>query len=141
MTALLEARGIRKVFAGGDGQPLEVLRAADLEVRRGEFVAIVGASGAGKSTLLHLLGALDRPTGGDVWLDGSRYADLEPDALADLRNRKLGFVFQFHHLLREFSALENVMMPLLIGGQETRRARSRAEEVLSLVGLAGRMTH
>jgi lipoprotein-releasing system ATP-binding protein len=141
MTALLEARGIRKVFAGGDGQPLEVLRAVDLEVRRGEFVAIVGASGAGKSTLLHLLGALDRPTGGDVWLDGSRYADLEPDALADLRNRKLGFVFQFHHLLREFSALENVMMPLLIGGQEARRARSRAEEVLSLVGLAGRMTH
>jgi len=141
MTALLEARGIRKVFAGGDGQPLEVLRAVDLSVRRGEFVAIVGASGAGKSTLLHLLGALDRPTGGDVWLDGSRYADLEPDALADLRNRKLGFVFQFHHLLREFSALENVMMPLLIGGQDTRRARSRAEEVLSLVGLAGRMTH
>jgi len=141
MTALLEARGIRKVFAGGDGQPLEVLRAVDLRIRRGEFVAIVGASGAGKSTLLHLLGALDRPTGGDVWLDGSRYADLEPDALADLRNRKLGFVFQFHHLLREFSALENVMMPLLIGGQEARRARSRAEEVLSLVGLAGRMTH
>ena len=141
MTALIEARGIRKVFAGGDGQPLEVLRAVDLSVRRGEFVAIVGASGAGKSTLLHLLGALDRPTGGDVWLDGSRYADLEPDALAELRNRKLGFVFQFHHLLREFSALENVMMPLLIGGQDDRRARSRAEEVLSLVGLAGRMTH
>ena len=141
MTALLEARGIRKVFAGGDGQPLEVLRAVDLSVRRGEFVAIVGASGAGKSTLLHLLGALDRPTGGDVWLDGSRYADLEPDSLADLRNRKLGFVFQFHHLLREFSALENVMMPLRIGGQPPRRARSRAEEVLSLVGLAGRMTH
>ena len=141
MTAVIEARGIRKGFAGGDGQPLEVLRAVDLSVRRGEFVAIVGASGAGKSTLLHLLGALDRPTGGDVWLDGSRYADLEPDALAELRNRKLGFVFQFHHLLREFSALENVMMPLLIGGQDDRRARSRAEEVLSLVGLAGRMTH
>jgi lipoprotein-releasing system ATP-binding protein len=141
MTALLEARSIRKVFAGGDGQPLEVLRAVDLTVRRGEFVAVVGASGAGKSTLLHLLGALDRPSGGDVWLDGSRYADLDPDALAELRNRKLGFVFQFHHLLREFSALENVMMPLAIGGVATREARSRAEEVLSLVGLAGRMTH
>jgi lipoprotein-releasing system ATP-binding protein len=141
MTALLEGRGIRKVFAGGDGQPLEVLRAVDLEVHRGEFVAIVGASGAGKSTLLHLLGALDRLTGGDVWLDGSRYADLEPNALAELRNRKLGFVFQFHHLLREFSALENVMMPLLIGGMGARRARSRAEELLSSVGLAGRMTH
>jgi lipoprotein-releasing system ATP-binding protein len=141
MTALLEARSIRKVFAGGDGQPLEVLRAVDLTVRRGEFVAVVGASGAGKSTLLHLLGALDRPSGGDVWLDGSRYADLDPDALAELRNQKLGFVFQFHHLLREFSALENVMLPLLIGGVPTREARSRAEEVLSLVGLAGRMTH
>lgn len=141
MTALLEARSVRKVFAGGDGQPLEVLRAVDLTVRRGEFVAVVGASGAGKSTLLHLLGALDRPSGGDVWLDGSRYADLDPDALAELRNQKLGFVFQFHHLLREFSALENVMMPLSIGGVPAREARSRAEELLSLVGLAGRMTH
>src|SRR5256884_1903047 len=94
---------VRKVFAGGDGQPLEVLRAVELEVHRGEFVAVVGASGAGKSTLLHLLGALDRPTGGDVWLDGSRYADLDATALAELRNRKLGFVLQFHHLLREFS--------------------------------------
>ena len=141
MNALLEARAIRKVYAGGDGQPLEVLRGVDLEVRRGEFVAIVGASGAGKSTLLHLLGALDAPSGGDVWLDGSRYADLDAAATAELRNRKVGFVFQFHHLLREFSALENVMMPLLIGGQPPRQARSRAEEVLSEVGLAGRMTH
>ena len=141
MNALLEARAIRKVYAGGDGRPLEVLRGVDLDVRRGEFVAIVGASGAGKSTLLHLLGALDAPSGGDVWLDGSRYADLDAAATAELRNRKVGFVFQFHHLLREFSALENVMMPLLIGGVEPRQARSRAEEVLSEVGLAGRMTH
>jgi lipoprotein-releasing system ATP-binding protein len=141
MTALLEGRGLRKVFAGGDGQPLEVLRAVELEVHRGEFVAIAGASGAGKSTLLHLLGALDHPTGGDVWLDGSRYADLDAEAISELRNRKLGFVFQFHHLLREFSALENVMMPLLIAGMQERAARSRAEEMLSLVGLAGRMTH
>ena len=141
MNALIEARGIRKVYAGGDGQPLEVLRGIDFEVRRGEFVAIVGASGAGKSTLLHLLGALDAPSGGDVWLDGSRYADLDAAATAELRNRKLGFVFQFHHLLREFSALENVMMPLLIGGTPPRQARSRGEEVLSEVGLAGRMTH
>ena len=141
MNALLEARAIRKVYAGGDGQPLEVLRSVDLDVRRGEFVAVVGASGAGKSTLLHLLGALDAPSGGDVWLDGSRYADLDARATAELRNRKVGFVFQFHHLLREFSALENVMMPLLIGGVPPRQARSRAEEVLSEVGLAGRMTH
>jgi lipoprotein-releasing system ATP-binding protein len=141
MNALLTGKAIRRVFAGGDGQLLEILRGVDVEVRRGEFVAIVGASGAGKSTLLHLLGALDSPTGGDIWLDGSRYADLDARGAAELRNRKLGFVFQFHHLLREFSALENVMMPLLIGGAAPRQARSRAEEVLSEVGLAGRMTH
>lgn len=141
MNALLVGRGLRKVYRGGDGQPLEVLRGVDLEVARGEFTAVVGASGAGKSTLLHLLGALDQPTSGDVWLDGSRYADLGPAGLAELRNRKVGFVFQFHHLLREFSALENVMMPLLIGGMALRQARSRAEELLSQVGLAGRMTH
>lgn len=141
MNPLLQARGIRKVFLSGDGQPLEVLRGVELEVRRGEVVAVVGASGAGKSTLLHLLGALDRPSGGDIWLEGSRYADLDPRGLAELRNRRVGFVFQFHHLLREFSALENVMMPLVIGGMAPRQARSRAEEVLSEVGLAGRMTH
>jgi lipoprotein-releasing system ATP-binding protein len=141
MNALLVARAIRRVFAGGDGQLLEILRGIDMEVRRGEFVAIVGSSGAGKSTLLQLLGALDSPTTGDIWLDGSRYADLDARGAAELRNRKLGFVFQFHHLLREFSALENVMMPLLIGGTSLRKARSRAEEVLSEVGLAGRMSH
>jgi lipoprotein-releasing system ATP-binding protein len=141
MNALLMGRGVRKVYAGGDGQPLEVLRGVDIEVRRGEFVAIVGSSGAGKSTLLHLLGALDTPSSGDIWLDGSRYADLDARGASELRNRKLGFVFQFHHLLREFSALENVMMPLLIGGVSPRQARSRAEEVLSEVGLAGRMSH
>src|SRR3989440_10263829 len=141
MNALLVARGVRKVFAGGDGQPLEVLRGIDMEVRRDEFVAIVGSPGAGISTFLHLLGALDTARGGDVWLDGSRYADLDARGAAELRNRKLGFVFQFHHLLREFSALENVMMPLLIGGSSPRQARSRAEEGLSEVGLAGRMSH
>jgi lipoprotein-releasing system ATP-binding protein len=141
MNALLVARGIRKVFVSGDGQPLEVLRGVDLELQRGEVVAVVGSSGAGKSTLLHLLGALDAPSAGDIWLEGSRYADLDARGTAELRNRKLGFVFQFHHLMREFSALENVMMPLLIGGVEQRRARSRAEELLATVGLAGRMTH
>jgi len=141
MTALLEARGIRKVYAGGDGQPLEVLSGIDFAVHRGEVIAIVGASGAGKSTLLHVLGALDHATAGDVWLQGSRYADLDPTELAEIRNRKLGFVFQFHHLLREFSALENVMMPLLIAGVPERAARTRAEEMLAHVGLAGRMTH
>jgi lipoprotein-releasing system ATP-binding protein len=141
MNALLDGQGLRKVFAGGDGQPLEVLRGVDITVRRGEVVAIVGSSGAGKSTLLQLLGALDRPTSGDIWLEGSRYADLDPEGLADLRNRRIGFVFQFHHLLREFSALENVMLPLQIAGAATKQARSRAEELLAEVGLAGRMAH
>jgi lipoprotein-releasing system ATP-binding protein len=141
MSAILEAQGLRKLYRGGDGTPIEVLSGVDLSVVRGEFVAIVGASGSGKSTLLHLLGALDTPTSGSVRLDGLAYAEQTPDALAAVRNRKIGFVFQFHHLLREFTALENVMMPLLIAGESEDRARSRAEELLAAVGLAGRMTH
>jgi lipoprotein-releasing system ATP-binding protein len=139
--AMLDATGLRKVFRGGDGNPIEVLSGAGLSVARGEFVAIVGASGSGKSTLLHLLGALDRPSAGEVRLDGTSYGELTADKLADVRNRKLGFVFQFHHLLREFTALENVMLPLLIAGAAETAARSRAEELLAAVGLAGRMSH
>jgi lipoprotein-releasing system ATP-binding protein len=104
-------------------------------------VAIVGASGSGKSTLLHLLGALDTPTGGTVQLAGRSYESESAEGLAAIRNRRIGFVFQFHHLLREFTALENVMMPLLIAGEPDSRARSRAEELLAAVGLAGRMSH
>ncbi|HEX7336731.1 MAG TPA: ABC transporter ATP-binding protein [Gemmatimonadales bacterium] len=141
MTAILEAQGLRKVYRGGDGNPIEVLAGVDLTVSRGEFVAIVGASGSGKSTLLHLLGALDAPSGGTVRLGGQAYSDETPEGLAAIRNRKLGFVFQFHHLLREFTALENVMMPLLIAGEADPQARSRAEELLATVGLAGRMSH
>ena len=141
MTALLEVRALRKRFPSGDVGWLEVLAGVDLVVARGEVVSIVGASGSGKSTLLHLLGALDEPTGGEIVLDGAAYGSLAPAALAALRNRRLGFVFQFHHLLREFSALENVMMPLRIAGWEPARARARAAEVLAAVGLDGRMTH
>ena len=141
MSAILEAQGLRKLYRGGDGAPIEVLSDVDLAVARGEFVAIVGASGSGKSTLLHLLGALDTPTSGQVRLDGLVYGEQTATALAEVRNRKIGFVFQFHHLLREFSALENVMMPLLIAGEAENPARSRAEELLAAVGLAGRMTH
>jgi len=141
MTAMLEAQGLRKVYRGGDGNPIEVLAGIDLSVDRGEFVAIVGASGSGKSTLLHLLGALDSPSGGTVRLGGQSYDDHTAEALAAVRNKKLGFVFQFHHLLREFTALENVMMPLLIAGEDDGKARSKAEELLAAVGLAGRMSH
>jgi lipoprotein-releasing system ATP-binding protein len=138
---ILEAAELRKVYRGGDGSLIEVLSGVDLGVGRGEFVAIMGASGSGKSTLLHLLGALDAPSSGTVRLDGQSYADLPAEELARVRNRKLGFVFQFHHLLREFTALENVMMPLLIAGVGEGPARSKAEELLAAVGLAGRMTH
>lgn len=138
---VIEARQLGKSYVGGDGSPIHVLESVDLTVRRGEMVAVVGASGAGKSTLLHILGALDRPSRGYVVLDGEPLHGLGEDALARLRNRKVGFVFQFHHLLREFSALENVMMPLRIAGWDLKRARSRAEELLARVGLGGRMTH
>jgi len=141
MSAILEAQGLRKVYRGGDGSIIDVLSGVDFAVGRGEFVAIVGASGSGKSTLLHLLGALDTPSDGTVLLDGHPYSELSAEALAAVRNRKIGFVFQFHHLLREFTALENVMMPLLIAGDDEDRARSRAEELLAAVGLAGRMSH
>ncbi|MDO8665766.1 MAG: ABC transporter ATP-binding protein [Gemmatimonadales bacterium] len=141
MTPLLEVRGLRKRFPSGDAGWLDVLRDVDLTLGRGEVVAVVGASGSGKSTLLHLIGALDCATGGTIALDGVGYETLDTVALAELRNRRIGFVFQFHHLLREFSALENVMMPLRIGGWGDGEARSRAEQLLAEVGLAGRMTH
>ena len=139
--SILEATGLTKTYVGGDGGLLTVLDGVTLQVARGEMVAIVGASGAGKSTLLHLLGALDRPTRGHVRIDGQAVAGLSDEALSALRNRAVGFVFQFHHLLREFSALENVMMPLRIAGWEPRRQRARATELLERVGLAARMRH
>lgn len=138
---VIEARELSKTYVGGDGSSIRVLEGIDLDVGRGELLAVVGSSGAGKSTLLHLLGALDRPTHGYVVLDGEPIHGRSDADLAALRNRKVGFVFQFHHLLREFNALENVMMPMRIAGWDLKRARSRAEELLSRVGLSGRMTH
>lgn len=141
MTAMLEARGLRKVFQEGDVELVEVLAQVDISVARGQIVSIVGASGAGKSTLLHLLGALDVPTDGEIWLDGTPYSTLASDARDTLRNRDVGFVFQFHHLLRDFNALENVMMPLLIAKVSEKTARDRATAMLESVGLSGRLTH
>ncbi len=138
---IIEARDVTKTYTGGDGGEIHVLNGVNLDVRKGEMVAIVGASGAGKSTLLHILGALDRPTRGYVKLAGEALSDRTDDQLAALRNTKVGFVFQFHHLLREFTALENVMMPLRIAGWNLGKARSRGEELLGLVGMTGRMSH
>jgi lipoprotein-releasing system ATP-binding protein len=135
------ARAARRVYTGGGGDELVVLEGVDLEVGAGEAVAIVGASGAGKSTLLHLLGGLDRPTSGEVVVAGRRLSELGSRELAAFRNQVIGFVFQFHHLLREFNAVENVMMPLLIAGEEVGPARTRAEELLTQVGLTARATH
>lgn len=138
---VLETVDLTKTFVGGDGGLLTVLDRVSLTVNQGEMVAIVGASGAGKSTLLHLLGALDRPSHGSVVIGDRVLATLDDDALAALRNRKVGFVFQFHHLLREFSALENVMIPLRIAGWDVARAGQRATDLLERVGLRERMSH
>jgi lipoprotein-releasing system ATP-binding protein len=138
---VLEAVDLAKVYLGGDGATITVLDGINLEVERGEMVAVVGASGAGKSTLLHLLGALDKPTRGLVQIGGQPLTARTDEELSALRNRSVGFVFQFHHLLREFTALENVMMPLRIAGWDDRRAGARAEELLGRVGLGGRMMH
>jgi lipoprotein-releasing system ATP-binding protein len=137
----VEARALEKSYVAGDGSELHVLRGVDLTVREGEAVAILGASGAGKSTLLHLLGALDRPSAGDVILGGRPVARLDEESLAAVRNRHVGFVFQFHHLLREFDALENVMMPALLAGTPLAEARARSRALLSAVGVEHRETH
>ena len=137
----LEAIGVSKCYVGGDGRELSILDGIDFTLGEGEAVAITGASGAGKSTLLHLLGALDTPTEGEVRVGGRQVAGLGDEALADVRNQSIGFVFQFHHLLREFTALENVMMPALIAGTSFKEARAGAAALLADVGLADRTTH
>ncbi len=138
---ILTATGLAKHFTGGDGGEVRVLNDVDLSVARAEMVAVVGASGSGKSTLLHVLGGLERASAGTVAVVGREYAGLADDALADVRNRHIGFVFQFHHLLKEFSALENVMMPLRIAGTDARAARARAHDLLDRVGISARASH
>jgi len=137
----LEARALYKSFMGGDGHELTVLEGVELRVEARETVAVVGSSGAGKSTLLHLLGALDLPTSGQVMIGGRDVSVVDAEAIAGIRNETVGFVFQFHHLLREFTALENVMMPRLISGFDQRAAADRARELLLAVGLEGRLEH
>ncbi len=138
--SVLQASDIRKSFRQGP-VTLEVLRGVSLAVTAGERVAIVGASGSGKTTLLQILGGLDRPTSGRVLIAGEDIHGLSEQARGDLRNRALGFVYQFHHLLPEFSALENVAMPLLVRRTPVAQARARAGELLERVGLGDRLTH
>ena len=140
MSKLLEVRNLYKSYGEGAAK-VEVLKGIDLTVEAGDTVAMVGPSGAGKSTLLHVMGTIDRPTSGEVLFDGEPIFSLPDQPLAAFRNRSIGFVFQFHHLLPEFSALENVMMPLLIGGEKRSTAEGRAKGLLNDVGLSHRVTH
>ncbi len=137
---LLRARAVRKVYRTAAGE-VPVLTDLDLEIPAGEMLAVVGASGVGKSTLLHVLGTLDRPDAGRIEVDGQDVYGLPEAGLREFRNRTLGFVFQFHQLLPEFSALENVMMPLLIARRPASEARARAQALLSELGLAERAQH
>jgi len=138
--AILEIAGLEKTFPHPRG-PVEVLRGIDLTVAAGETIAVVGVSGAGKSTLLHCLGAIDRPSRGRIIYDGADLSSLKPLELARVRNGKIGFVFQFHHLLPEFDALENVMIPALIARLSPAEAEQKARAVLLELGLSERLHH
>lgn len=137
---MIEAKGLRKVYSNGAKQ-LEVLKDVNLRVDRGEVLALLGPSGAGKSTLLHLLGGLDIPTAGEVSIGGKLIFSLSDTERARIRNEKIGFVFQFYHLLPEFDALENVLLPMLIMGKGGKAGRVKAAELLKAVGLEDRMRH
>lgn len=124
-----------------DQEKLTVLNGIDLEVQKGEDLCIIGASGAGKSTLLHILGTIDKPSSGELYFQNTAIHDLKEEELAELRNKKIGFVFQFHHLLPEFSALENVMLPGIIANENKKQTKLRAKSLLDMVGLASRIHH
>jgi lipoprotein-releasing system ATP-binding protein len=138
---LLSAKNIYRRFETGKDKYLPVLKGVSLEIHGGEIVAIVGPSGAGKSTLLHILGMIDRPDEGEVLLEGKRVFEVKDDELAAIRNKEIGFIFQFHHLLPEFTALENVAIPALIGGRRLTDASERAAALLADVGLHDRVHH
>ncbi|MFC3390482.1 ABC transporter ATP-binding protein [Aidingimonas halophila] len=137
---LLCCRGLTRTYREGP-RDLTVLNALELDVSAGERVAIVGSSGSGKTTLLNLLGGLDKPSGGDVWVAGQALSELNDAALGRFRNRHIGFVYQFHHLLAELTALENAALPLIIRGQKRAQAQSRAMEILGRVGMGDRADH
>jgi len=136
MGSMLIAKGIHKSYGS-----LEVLKGVDLDISKGEIVSIVGASGAGKSTLLHILGTLDRPDQGQLSLNGENLMHLKGDALAEFRNSRIGFVFQFHNLLPEFTALENICIPGFIQGREEKELNKRAEELGEILGIRHRLDH
>jgi len=139
-TALLSCQNVSKFYQEGT-QQTEVLKQVSFSMQPSELVAIVGSSGSGKSTLLHTLGGLDQPSSGEVFIKGQSLQQMTPNALAKLRNQYLGFVYQFHHLMADFTTLENVMMPMLIGQQNKTEAQDRAEQILSAVGLQHRISH
>lgn len=140
MAFFLEARNLHKVYTTSS-KPLEVLKGVDLRIEEGEAVAVLGPSGAGKSTLLHILGTLDTPTEGQVFFGEQNLFALSESDLSEFRNRTMGFVFQFHHLLPMLTALENTMLPVLISGKSRREAQEKAAKVLAQVGLAERLEH
>jgi lipoprotein-releasing system ATP-binding protein len=140
MSAILTARDIKKTFMTGKSQ-LNVLKSLNLEVNKGELLMLVGPSGAGKSTLLTILGGLSRPSQGSVLFNNTDLYQLSDDRLAAMRNRKMGFVFQFHHLLPEFTAMENVMIPALMLGVKNEEAAEKAKKILITIGLGSRLTH
>ncbi len=138
---ILQTQNLHKIYTSGRSDRLEVLKGIDLAIDGGEIITIIGPSGVGKSTLLHLIGGLDRPSQGRVLIDGEDISGYDDARLAEFRNRTIGFVFQFHHLLPEFTALENVMMPGLIAGQTRPVLQERALALLERVGLSGRVRH
>jgi lipoprotein-releasing system ATP-binding protein len=140
-TTILEAKNLSKRYDTAGTDPVEVFNDLNVAVNKGELLALTGPSGCGKSTLLHLLGTLDRPTAGQIFIEGVDVATMNDKALSDFRNKRIGFIFQFHHLLPEFTALENVAMPALISGKSFKDVEKRAKMLLSEVGLSSRIFH